>query len=718
MKKTLKKLISTVLAVVLLLSAVPFTASAETSGTCGEDVNWTYDESTGELTIEGEGEMNDYKSYNRPWDPHEDNITTIIIHNGVTSIGDYAFYSCGNLTSVTIGNGVTTIGDNTFSCCDSLTNITVDADNQYYSSDSYGMLYNKDKTELIQYPIGVERTSFTIPDSVTTIGEDAFYWCDSLTNVTIPDSVTTIGDWAFRNCDNLTSVTIGNGVTTIGAAAFYYCSNLTSVTIGDSVTTIGEMAFDGCENLTDIDIPDSVIFIGNRAFQYCSALTSIIIPDSVTTIELSVFCWCDGLTSVLIGNGITTIEASAFYDCTSLTSVTIPASVTTIGHSAFMYCISLTDVYYNGTEEEWNAININEYNEPLFNATIHFLVEEECSHSYTHMIVPSTCKVQGMEYDLCTVCGETANSKTLPLADHSLVHYSNPSTCKVAGYEYDKCSACGDEFNYIELPLAEHSWSDWAVTREPTVEAEGEETRTCSVCDDVESRVIPKLEVIKDDETGVEIVYGNEYESGVEIKVTPVYDGASYQIIESNYGNVNSKIFDISTVKDGQKVQPNGKVKVRIPVPADFTSNNIFVCYVDSVNGTVENIPATIKNGYIEFEAEHFSYYAIMEKLGKVNSVDIADIEMNSKDSTTITPNISADEGVEYTVTYSSSDTDVAYVDENGNVTATGKGSAEITVTVTDEYGNVVTDTCDVEVKYTFGQWLIIILLFGWIWYI
>ena len=133
---------------------------------------------------------------------------------------------------------------------------------------------------------------------VTTIGEDAFYWCDSLTSVTIPDSVTTIGDRAFSECYSLTSVTISDRVTTIGGYAFYNCSSLTSVTIPDSVTSIGDYAFGSCRSLTSVTIPDSVTTIGTRAFAYCSSLTNITIPDSVTTIGDWAFLNCRSLTSV------------------------------------------------------------------------------------------------------------------------------------------------------------------------------------------------------------------------------------------------------------------------------------------------------------------------------------------------------------------------------------------------------------------------------------
>ena len=298
-----------------------------------------------------------------------------------------------------------------------------------------------------------------------------------------------------------------------------------------------------------------------------------------------------------------------------------------------------------------------------------------------------------------------------------MTHYTEASTCKEQGYEYDECSYCNNIFNRVDLPIADHSWNDWTVVKESTTEAEGEEQRNCVVCGDIETRAIPKLNKIKDENTGVEIIYKDEYDSNVEIKVEPVFDGDSYQIIEMNFGNTNSKIFDISTVKDGEKVQPNGKVTVRIPVPADFTGTTVFVCFVDSSNGTVENIPAVVKNGYIEFEATHFSYYAIIEIIGKVNSVSIEDISMNYKNSTTIVPTVDVAPGVEYTVVYSSSNPSVASVDKNGNVSTGKTGSATITVTVTDEYGNTVTDTCEVKVSYSWWQWIIFIVLFGWIWY-
>ena len=187
-------------------------------------------------------------------------------------------------------------------------------------------------------------TSITIPSSVTNIGISAFSGCTSLTSITIPNSVTSIGSHAFMGCSGLTSVTIGNSVTGIGSHAFENCSNLTSVTIGNSVTSIGGSAFENCSGLTSITIPNSVTSIGWSAFSGCTGLTSITIPNSVTSIGSEAFRGCYGLTSITIPNSVTRINRHAFYGCSGLTSVTIPNSVTSIGNCAFESCSGLTSV--------------------------------------------------------------------------------------------------------------------------------------------------------------------------------------------------------------------------------------------------------------------------------------------------------------------------------------------------------------------------------------
>ena len=269
-------------------------------------------------------------------------LTSIDIPDSVTSIGDYAFAYCDSLTSVTIGNGVTSIGNGAFYWCDSLTSIIVDQNNTAYASID-GNLYNKDKTTLIQYATGNTATEFTIPDSVTSIGDWAFAWCDSLTSVTIGNGVTSIGNSAFYNCTSLTSITVDENNTAYASID----GNL----YNKDKTTLIQYAIG--KTATEFTIPDSVTSIGSYAFARCDSLTSIVIPDSVTVIGDRAFAWCD-----------------------SLTSIVIPDSVTSIGDWAFDDCTSLTDVYYGGTEEQWYGISIGYGNEDLTSANIHFSAAE------------------------------------------------------------------------------------------------------------------------------------------------------------------------------------------------------------------------------------------------------------------------------------------------------------------------------------------------------
>ena len=288
------------------------------SGTCGDSVTWTLD-SAYTLTISGSGAMADYDHDDLdavPWSAYRAKVRSIVIGDGVTSIGNCAFKECTRATSVTIADSVTIIENEAFAFCYSLTEIT-------------------------------------IPENVKQLHGGAFGG-SGLMSVTIPKSVTKI-DQAFEGCADLASITVAEGNTV-------YRSEGNCLLEGNEV-------IQGC--YTSV-IPMSATSIGWNAFMECIKLTSITIPAGVTSISDQAFCDCSGLKSVKILGDVTSIEERTFQSCTSLTSITVPASLTSIGECAFNGCDSLTDVYYGGSELDKAEIDIDEENDPLTAATWHY----------------------------------------------------------------------------------------------------------------------------------------------------------------------------------------------------------------------------------------------------------------------------------------------------------------------------------------------------------
>lgn len=331
------------------------------SGKCGDDLVWALTDD-GVLTISGTGEMADYPNFpDVPWYDDREKIMTAVIEPGVTNICSFAFFGCKNLTSVTIPEGVTSIGSYAFNACNltsmeipasvtaigtldasalgagrNLTGYFVDEKNAAYTSVD-GILFSKDGTVLVAYPQGKNDTSYSIPESVTCIASDAFGG-SRLTSVTIPESVTSIRLGAFFGCNGLTSITIPKSVVSIGDLALADCANLSSIYADEENTVYTSV--------------DGILFNKEKT-------TLVVYPSGRKT------------TSYRIPEGVTSIGDYAFDGC-GLTSVTIPGSVTSIGSSAFSGCPSLKDVYYAGTQTQWDAVQIGDYNGPLFKATLHF----------------------------------------------------------------------------------------------------------------------------------------------------------------------------------------------------------------------------------------------------------------------------------------------------------------------------------------------------------
>ena len=637
-------------------------------------------------------------------------LTSIEIGNSVTSIGDYAFTSCTSLTSIEIPNNVTSIGDGAFYDCSRLTKITCLATNpptidystfHSYSAELYvpkgcisayqsanfwkkfsniielepeleegmafeygGLTYkvtvkgkelaviasesgeysgavvipssvNYNGTTYSVTSIGCEAfaycnslTSVVIGNSVTSIGERAFYVCSNLTIIEIPNSVTSIGRSAFEGCSGLTIIEIPNSVTIIGYEAFSWCTSLTSIEIPNSVTSIGNSAFEGCSSLTSIEIPNSVTNIGGQAFQSCSSLTSVVIGNSVTSIGDYAFLNCSSLTSIEIGNSVTSIGNQAFQSCSSLTSIEIPNSVTSIGWSAFSSCSSLTSIEIGNSvtsigKSAFNSCSsLTSIQIPNSVTSIGNDAFVFCS-SLTSIVVDSG----NTKYDSrngCNAIIETASNTLIAGCQNTIIPNSVTS---IGNSAFCGCSS----LTSIEIPNSVTSIGEGAF-------------RLCTSL------------------TGIEIP-----NSVTSIEGNAFYDCTSL-----------TKITCLATNPPTIEFNTFNSYSAQLYVPAGCISAYQYAKYWKNFN--IKEIPT----------------------LSTSIALNQTTTTLKASETITLIATILPENATDKSVEWSSSDESVATIDANGLVTAIAVGEAIITVTTVD--GSNLTASCKVSVVPTLAE--------------
>ena len=447
-------------------------------------------------------------------------VTSVVIPNGVTSIGDYAFAGYGRIESVTIPDSVTSIGKEAFSYCEGLKTIDIPNSVTSIGEDAFSCCTGLKSAKLSDYLKSISDGMFidcrnlksvNIPDGVKSIGADAFYGCKRLTSIDIPESVTSIGKEAFRYCSSLTSIVIPDSVKSIGNEAFEYCDKLETLTLGKGITDIGrsafpssiskvyytgdinswlgiesalnakpsnyELYFDG-QLVTSIVIPDGVKSIGDYAFSDCDSIVSVTISSSVTSIGYYAFSYCDSIVSVTIPGSVTNIGSGAFKGCSKLTNIVIPNSVTNIGENALGY--SIKDIAFGGTADEWDDIGYT-FDSGAQSVNVHYNCTTLDGHYVQTEKVEPTCTVDGYIKYRCA-CGYEY-TETLTLEHNYVLVRTEAPTCTAHGYDIYKCTYCGNEKKeYHDDVIKGHNYIDTVI--QPTCTSDGYTLHKCSNCGD------------------------------------------------------------------------------------------------------------------------------------------------------------------------------------------------------------------------------------------
>ena len=375
MKK--RYLFSVLLLIPMIFALLTATAFAENTDSCGPDVYWSFDSEHAVLTITGTGTMYDFNSsIPVPWEDCLEQIQTVVIEDGVTTIGSIAFqdcsqlrevelpdsltsihssafYRCSALEQIELPSSLTSINSYAFSNCNSLRELIIPDGVSYISNSCFNGCTALEQVELPENAISLESSAFagctslqsiTIPDGVKSIQINCFVGCTALKQVHMPQQLIQLGEAVFRGCSSLQSISVPSGVTSISQQLFFDCSSLENASFSGEITAVNSQAFSKCSSLKTLDLHGPVTKIGSYAFSNCQQLSNFDLPDTVRTIGESAFYNCRALTNLTVPEGVTKIEANTFNYCISLESISLPSTLKEIGDSAFYYNIALTAI--------------------------------------------------------------------------------------------------------------------------------------------------------------------------------------------------------------------------------------------------------------------------------------------------------------------------------------------------------------------------------------
>ena len=564
--------------------------------------------------------------------------TLLQLPEGLTAETFYLPDTISKINAGYLGFGWTTA----LSYCNGVEKFIVSDSNEFFSSDSQGVLYNKDKTELIKYPGGSKAETYVLPATVTSIGEG-----DVLSSKYLQRIEVAPGNELFYNDEN----------------------NVLFAAYGDRNILV---KIPNNIQLRIYKIPESVTGLAQNSWSNLKNLKKIHIPIDLKLDE--VIYWY-GYSGCLASD--TTVNSEWPFNIKTV----ICAEQKPEGYEVVSRILGNVDLLFELCDG---------------NHDVH-------KHTPKTVTVPASCTVDGMEYEVCSECGETIGTPTVIKAKgHTEVKdIAVKPTCTATGLtEGAHCSVCNTIIKKQEvIPATGHTSGDWVVITEPTADADGKRVKKCTVCGTILSEeILPKLTVAVDEKTGIELDYsGGDYSGKVELSVEETFDGAAFNLVNTQFNVSQSFIYDIKMTVDGVETQPTGTVKVRIPLPAGYDPARTFVYHINAESGKVEKMRTTYKDGYLEFETDHFSYYAVVEEAKPCK------LTINTPSVTTVsygfTLNLHANvtdlpEGAR--IVWSMDGSGFELIPSADGMTcgvkSVSKGSATITAKVIDKNGNAVKD--------------------------